>query len=214
MALHKTQQTLLKLSQSTDLSQLSLREIAKMADVRNPQTIKFHLNKLIKMGYLKQNLSKGPFESLKKSYETGKTMIDLPILGQANCGFPNFLAEEYMRGFLKVSKSLVRDPKDKFALEAKGNSMNRANINGKSIEDGDFVIVDSKYNAPVDGDYVLSIIDGKANIKRFHYEKNEKAIYLMSESSESFPPIIISKLDYTPYFVNGKIVAVLKKPRE
>jgi SOS-response transcriptional repressor LexA len=210
MEIHPTQQALITLAQSMDLSRMSLREIAKLINVNGPQTIKFHLQKLMKMGYLTENLSINPFLTLKESFNTGVILFDLPILGQANCGTPSFLAEEYARGFLKVSKSIIKDPSNKFAIEAKGDSMNRANIDGKTIEDGDFVIVDSAYNAPQNGDYVLSVIDGKANIKKFLLNREDNAVYLISESTNDYPPFVISMNDYTPYLVNGKIIAVIK----
>lgn len=43
--------------------------------------------------------------------------------------------------------------------------MNKANVNGKTIEDGDYLIIDSDYRSPRNGDVVLSVIDDMANIK-------------------------------------------------
>lgn len=50
--------------------------------------------------------------------------------------------------------------------------MNKADIDGNNIEDGDFVVVREKHNMPEPGEkYVVSLIDDCANIKRFFYEK-------------------------------------------
>src|SRR6266576_2395355 len=57
------------------------------------------------------------------------------------------------------------------------NSMNRATIDNKRIEDGDFVIIDAAVRSPKDGDIVLSVIDRMANIKEFHKDKiNEQLV--------------------------------------
>ena len=96
------------------------------------------------------------------------------------------------------------------AVKADGESMNNARI-GKSkqpIKSGDFVLVDVTQNYAEDGDYVLSIIGGMANIKRL--KKHEEYISLESESltPERFPPIIVDQSEN--YMINGKVVAVYK----
>ena len=71
------------------------------------------------------------------------------------------------RGVLRVSPRLIlcQDTENLFALRAIGNSMNMANIKGESIGEGDYLIIDTGKSDPADGDLVLSIIDGCANIK-------------------------------------------------
>ncbi|MFA6325456.1 MAG: S24 family peptidase, partial [Candidatus Paceibacterota bacterium] len=92
-------------------------------------------------------------------------------------------------------------------VRAIGSSLNMANIKGKSIEDGDYVIVDCRNRNPEDGDYVLSVIDGVANMKRFYRGENE--IRLVSESTSEIPPIVIHEDDN--YMINGVILMVVKK---
>ena len=92
--------------------------------------------------------------------------------------------------------------------------MNRASVNGKSIDDGDYVIVDGEDKNVKTGDYVLSVISGLANIKRFTEDKVNRQIVLQSESSQFFPPIHIHEDDLDEYLVNGKVVEVIKDPQE
>ena len=106
-----------------------------------------------------------------------------------------------------MEKKTVSKKSGIFALRAVGKSMNRANIKGKNIEEGDIVIIDSEDRTAKDGDYVLSIIDGAANLKKYKTEK--KQIMLVSESTESFKPIYVMEGDN--WVVNGKIIAVVKK---
>ena len=97
-----------------------------------------------------------------------------------------------------------------YALIARGDSMNRANINGKTIEDGDYVIAE-KINGytPNDNDVVVSIIGGLANIKRFVRDKLHGRLLLLSDSHRTdYAPIIISEDDQ--FQVEAKVVDVIK----
>ncbi len=89
--------------------------------------------------------------------------------------------------------------------------MNRAEVNGKKLEDGDYIIIDSEVQKPKSGDIVLSIIDGMANVKRYYEDKENNQIVLLSDSTHDFPPIYIHKDD--DYHINGKVVQVIKKPK-
>jgi repressor LexA len=90
--------------------------------------------------------------------------------------------------------------------------MNRANIDGNSLEDGDYAIIDSVLKDPNNNDYVVSVIDGLCNIKKFIMDTENKQIVLVSESTQNFPPIYIHPEEKS-YFVCGKVVQVIKKPR-
>lgn len=140
-----------------------------------------------------------------------ESIVSVPILGAANAGMARAFAEEYAEGFLKISKRLLAKQKNVFALRVEGNSLNRANINGKNIDNGDWVIIDKDYVSPRTGDYILSIIDGVANLKKLYIDKPNQQVLLMSESSEDHPPIVIHPDD--KYLIGGRVVQVIKRPR-
>jgi SOS-response transcriptional repressor LexA len=100
-----------------------------------------------------------------------------------------------------------------FALIASGNSMNQADIDGEAIEDGDYVIIDREHKSVSNGDYILSVIDGSANIKKFHRDEAHESIVLLSESTEKYEPIYIHEDDFSSYFINGRVIKVIKKPK-
>ena len=85
-------------------------------------------------------------------------------------------------------------------------------VKGNTIEDGDFVIIDKNDKNPNNGDYVLSIIDDVANIKKFVRDRKNKQIILLSESTEDLPPIYIHPKDFSEYIIGGKVIQVIKKP--
>lgn len=219
--MHELQQKLLKVAQEKNLGQYTLRDIAKFVGEVSPQKIKHHLQQLEKRGLIKIDKIKGIIEKnsagwvdagVKKSPKQKARIFAIPILGAASAGPAMAFAEGNIEGFLRISSSLFerRSMHNFFALKVDGPSMNRAEIDGKRIEDGDYVIIDQDYPNPKDGDVVLSIMDGVANIKKFYHD-DDGNIVLMSESKQSFPPIHIHKDDN--YFINGKVVKVIKKAK-
>jgi SOS-response transcriptional repressor LexA len=215
--MHELQQKLLRLADEKNLGQFRLRQIAAMVGEDSPQKIKHHLNQLEQRGLIRVDKSKGVIEKAHEGRVSGflKTakLLAIPILGSANAGPATLFAESNIEGYLRISSTFVgrRANRKLFALKVNGPSMNRALVDHKKIDDGDYVIIDSEDCVPKDGEIVLSIIDGMANIKRFHRDKGNRQIALMSDSTQSLTPIYIHEDD--DFMINGKIVQVIKKPR-
>lgn len=137
-------------------------------------------------------------------------LVDVPVFGMASCGEALAFAEEYEIDRIRYPLK-ERNVKDFFAVKAIGKSMNKATINGKGIDDGDYVIIKKEIKNPENGNYVLSIIDDKANIKKFFEDKKNKQILLVSESSENIDPIYIKKKDSDRYSICGVVYDVVKR---
>ncbi len=215
--MHTIQIALLNLSKHQDLGALSLRQIAKLIGVENkPQIVKHHLLQLEKAGLLQINLNKGIIKPIGRGFnlKSAKSLFySLPIVGAANCGPANIFAVDRIEGYLKVSaKMLPRKKQDLFVLVAEGPSMNRAEVcEGVTIENGDFVVVDSTYKNPKNGDIVVAVIDGMGTIKRYNEDKQHDRVVLESVSTEIFMPIFIHKGDN--FLISGKVVDVIKNPK-
>lgn len=209
-SMHKIQKDILKLAGKEDISALGYRRLGEKIGVGHPQQVKYHLQKLINSGHLVRT----PFGVLKVSQPsvTVAKIFQIPILGQANCGQPLSIAEESGWGKLTITPSLVkaRNPQKLFAVKTVGDSMNRAKVDGQSIGDGDYVIVDSSVELPQNGDYVLSSVGGLANVKRYLRDDVNRLIKLISESSIDYPPIIIDPDDVDSYHIHGRVVKVIK----
>jgi len=112
------------------------------------------------------------------------------------------------------SKIKGRSKDGLFIVIAEGDSMNNAkNVKGGPIENEDYVIIDSKNKNPSNGSYVLSVIDGLANLKRFYKNEKERRIELISESNQKVPPIYIDEEDFGDYMINGVVVEIIKKKK-
>ncbi len=205
--MHKIQEKLLNTIERKNISGMTLREVGSLLGEKSAQKIKHHLTQLSNKGFIVYNPTK---REIRKAQEVSREgFVSLPIVGTANCGPATIFADENITGFLKVSKKLVPRGGKLFILRAEGDSMNQANINGKNIEDGDFVIVDSEQKSPESDHYVVSIVDEVANIKKFMPDRKNKRITLQSESSKEYLPIFIHEDD--KYEVSGRVVSVIKK---
>ncbi len=182
-----------------------------MVGEKYPQKIKHHITQLEKNGLISVDWQNKRITKTAPGKADHSPLLSIPIVGSANCGPVTIFADQNIEGFVKISKVILglKAIGDFFAIRASGNSMNRARISGRNIEDGDLVIVDPKQKEPRNGDYVLSIIDNLANIKKFFKDVKNKYIVLSSESTEDYPPIYIHPRE--DYFVSGKVIYVIKK---
>lgn len=209
--MHSIQQKLLDLINHKNISGKTLRSIGALISEDSPQKIKHHLTQLQKKGFIVYDSKKGIIQKKQRKSSVASPFVSIPIVGMANCGPATIFAEENIENHLKVSsRMLPKKTEGIFAVQAEGISMNKATIDNKTIDDGDYLIIDSTYLSPQNKDIVLSIIDENANIKRF-IRNEDGSIVLMSDSTRDFPPIYIHEDD--EFCINGKVIDVIKKPK-
>lgn len=209
--MHEIQQKLLSLAETTDLGSVSYYALAKLLGVNHHNKVRFHLEQLIRKGLLVRNKNTGSIAKVING-EVFRGFISIPIMGEANCGVPLIFAENTIKGFLRVSPSSLRTNRLEkiYALKAVGDSMNATNIHGRSIESGDYVLVEDTSTVN-HGEVVVSIIDGAANIKRLLIDGANHRLILLSESQEPLPPIVIDESDIDSHYqVAGRVIDIIK----
>ncbi len=212
--MHIIQKQLLDLiANNESLGKLSLRKIAELIGAKNkPQTAKYHLQELEKDGLIQMNLEEGIIKLVRKGFNKASfsPLYSLPVVGSANCGPATIFAEENIEQYLKVSSKMIpRNRKGLYALIADGPSMNRAEVEpGKTIQSGDFALVDSQYTNYKNGDIVVAVIDGMATIKRYKNDKAHNQIVLEADSTEKYLPIFIHEGD--DFLLSGKVIGIIK----
>lgn len=189
----------------------SVRQILELVNdagikVKSVGSIFTYLKSLENKGYIKRNSEK----DIKIIDQNDSNFINVPILGTANAGSPTFLAEENVQGTLKISKNLIRNDSI-FAIKVSGTSMNNSVINGKKVENGDFVFVDPQYKNYRDNDKVLVVIDGLATIKTFKKLDNNTIGLFPESTDEVHQPIYLTPEDN--FVMNGRVVDVFKSFR-
>lgn len=202
------QQKLLDIAKLQDITKLRRIDLVEMVNCEYPSQITHHLNQLVKRGDLVRKDGR-----LVPALSTNAGLLRIPVMGEADCGEATKYADGRIVDNLAVSPSVLK-PKlsDKlYALIARGDSMNQAVVEGKTIEDGDYIIVEKKDDyVPKDGDIIVSIIAGLANVKRLRRDNEQQRILLLSESrrQKDFAPIVIS--DQDDFSVDGKVVDIVK----
>jgi hypothetical protein len=103
--MHETQEQLLELARQRDLSRTPLREIAKLIDEEtlSPGVLQHHFRQLEKKGLLY-------IDRKAKTQRFGEDVCDtrfysIPIVGAANCGQADIVAEESIEGYIKMSRN-------------------------------------------------------------------------------------------------------------
>lgn len=207
--MHKIQKRILRLAKQENITELGYRKLGERIKVDHPQQVKWHLTKLIADGYI-QTTPDGQLVVMEDQPKLAK----IPVLGAANCGEPLIMAEDRVEDYLTMSPSLLNklDKANIFAVRASGDSMDKASIRGQSINNGDYVIIDSAVKTPSNGDYVLASIEGLATIKRFIKDDEQQIIALVSESSRPRPPIVIAADEASSFIVHGVVANVIHQP--
>lgn len=140
---------------------------------------------------------------LTPSQPASISTITVPLVGEATAGSLMDAEENYL-GSVQIARP-AREQGNLFLLRVRGDSMDRAIVNERKIEDGDLVLVERTANARP-GDVIVAMVDGQATIKRLalgpHY-----AVLKPDSSNPKHTPIVISG----EFSVQGVVIDVLKE---
>jgi len=188
----------------------SLTELQSMLKINTKRGVVSHLEALEKKGYIIRTSEPRGIQVVNDNdeEEVYEYLVGIPILGYANAGTPMVLAQEQNMGILQVDKTLLKNKKDLFGLIVKGDSMNMRSIDGKSLEEGHYLVV-QKNAQYEDGDVVVAIVDGCATVKNIKREKDLVILYPKS-SNPIHKPIYLDSSSNS--MINGKVVKVLDNP--
>lgn len=203
IVLQAIKQYLLEKGQSPTVRELRQETTKLGLDLKSLRSFFIYLNALEKKGYIQRSSEE---RGITLKGVTRQNFIDVPVLGMANAGTALMFADEYVEGYLKVSKRIVRDL-DVFAVQVSGTSMNLAKVGGKTIEDGDFILVDKNAEC-VNGDKVLVVIDGLATVKTYRTVDGRNIALVPESTDPKHKPIFLT--DEDNFVVNGKVIDVLK----
>lgn len=187
----------------------SLSELQVLLDIATKRGVVNHLIALEKKGYILRTSEPRGIRMLEGNEEpVYEYLIGVPILGYANAGTPLVGAEEENLGVLRIDKNILGKKKSLFSLIVKGDSMDKEIIDGKTITDGNYLVVDKEAEI-LDGDVVVAIIENCATVKRFKKDQNMVVLYPNS-NNPIHQPIYLDK--NTESMLNGKVVRVLERP--
>lgn len=164
-----------------------------------------YLNELEEKGYIERTSED---RGIRLKGVTSEHFLNVPVVGMANAGAATMFADQYIEGYLRVSKKIVRDASKVFAIQVSGTSMNKAKVNGKTIQNGDFILVDTSWKHYDNGDRVLVAIDGLATVKTYRTVDGRNIVLLPESTDKRHQPIFLTEDD--DFVINGKVIDVLK----
>ena len=139
----------------------SLEEIGAHFGLSSVATVHKHVQHLVEKGLLRKAWNRSRSVEPVDAVESGdETSITLPLLGSVAAGVPIEAIE--VQETLTVPRELVPRSGDAFVLQVRGDSMIE-----EHIQDGDYVVVESRAHAR-EGETVVALIRGEeATLKRF-----------------------------------------------
>jgi len=177
----------------------TLQELSKALNYAGISSVQRHIDALKNKGYL----SNEPYQA--RSLEVSRTQkISIPLIGNVAAGTP-ILAMENIEAYIPYQPSKTKaNVNDYFFLRAVGDSMNEAILNGRAINNGDYVLV-RKQNTAEYGQIIVALIGDEATIKK--YSKGNGHIMLEPISSNpANKPIYI----FEDFLIQGIAVDVVK----
>jgi repressor LexA len=186
----------------------TVEELRRLLRVGSTRTVLRYLDELKEEGYI-ERWSGARGLRMRKSLASKSLETRLvPIVGDAPAG-QLMPAEENMLGQVQILKDFLKPPSAKFfLLRVRGDSMNRAKVEGQTIEDGDLVLIRQQERADP-GKIVVALVDGEATIKKL--AKGQGYYVLQPESTNpKHRPIILAQ----DFRVQGIVCKVFKKGGE
>ncbi len=182
----------------------SVEELRRELGIASTRTVFRYLRMLEEDGVIERRPGASGVKLLKPR-SVGLQTRAVPIVGQVPAGSP-VLADENVEGWIRLPKALASPASDRFfLLHVRGTSMNKATVDGGTIDDGDLVLVRQQTTA-TGGDIIVALIDGEATVKRLVVAPG---YYILKPDSKdrTHRPIMVE----SDFLVLGKVTRVLKK---
>ncbi len=176
----------------------SMEEIAEHFEIASLNAVFKHLAALESRGFLRRDPNRA--RSIALSPQAESAVRVLPLLGYVAAGRPieAVVAEESVM----LPEDFLPHRGSYFVLRVKGDSMV-----GDHIEDGDYVVVESRSEA-FPGEMVVALIDGEnVTLKRMHPEGSQVRLQPANPAVE---PIV---LDAGRVKLQGVVVGLLRRYR-
>ncbi len=178
----------------------TLEEIRKASGHNYISAVQRHVEALKEKDYLSHTPNQS--RSLQPSYSGEK--INIPLVGNVAAGTP-ILATQNIEAYIPYeSKKIKVTLNDYFFLKAVGDSMNEADINGRTIDNGDYVLI-RKQNTANPGQIIVALIGDDATIKKLKNGDGHIILEPISSNPANKPIYVFEDL-----LIQGIVVDVVK----
>jgi len=185
----------------------TIREIGKAVEISSTSVVNYNLEALQRMGYIirDRTISRG-IRLVDELSNPGhnSNLLKIPLLGRIAAGNPIPVMDgafDSDTDMIDMTRNLVPDPENTYALKVKGQSMIDALIN-----DGDVVVMHYT-NTAANGDMVAAWLSDQeeTTLKRFFQEGSRVRLQPENKSME---PIWV---DANKVQIQGRVVAVIRQ---
>ena len=184
----------------------TIREIGTQVGISSTSVVNYNLNILEREGIIsrEKEVSRG----LRLTRASDANVIQIPLLGRIVAGKPIPVPDPEASGFagdtVALTREMVPDPSNLYALYVKGDSMIDA-----SVHDGDIVVLKRQETAD-NGDMVAAWIEsrGETTLKRFFRDGSRVRL---QPANPAYKPIQAPASDVR---VQGKVVLVIRQMKK
>ena len=184
----------------------TIRQIGEAAGISSTSVVNYNLNKLEKDGYLTRDLKVSRGVRLVEDSPTRAIgdMINIPLAGYIFASSPVMIGDTPQTAadeVIALTRDIVRDTGDLFALRVKGDSMIDAMVN-----DGDIVVM-KKADRARNGEMVAVWLSDRneTTLKHFYLEGSKVRL---QPANPTMQPIMV---DSGKVQIQGKVVLVLRQ---
>lgn len=182
----------------------TIEELGSRLGGASSRTVLRYLRELEAKGYIERWSGARGLKPLKGP-EQGIMTRAVPLVGEVPAGAMVFTEENIEAWIRFPTAELGTRASQLFLVKVRGNSMNRAEVLGQLIEDGDLALVRHQSTARP-GEVVVLAVDGEVTVKRL--VRGHGYYILRPESSErQHQPIVIPRRAV----VQGVVVRIFKK---
>ncbi|MFQ6057916.1 MAG: transcriptional repressor LexA [Anaerolineae bacterium] len=183
----------------------SIREIGAAVGITSTSVVNYNLNILEKKGLIQRDRTVSRAIRPTSDVKAEEPSIRVPMLGVIAAGVPIPVPEPgvplYAEESLALTRDIVKDPSDVYALRVKGNSMIDA-----LIHDGDIVLVRYQEEA-ANGELVAVWLKDReeTTLKRFYHEGDRVRLQPANPTME---PLYVQPENVE---IQGKVIAVIRQ---
>jgi len=187
----------------------SIREIGRATGISSTSVVNYNLNILEEKGLIARDrtVSRG-IKLLEWPTELAEQVISIPLLGRIAAGSPLPVPESssdfgvFGDETIELTRGIIKDADNVYALQVKGNSMIDA-----LIHDGDIVVMKHQQHAD-NGDLVAVWLreEKETTLKRFYLEENGQV--RLQPANPTMAPMYFPASDVE---IQGKVVCVIRQ---
>jgi len=187
----------------------SIREIGQAADISSTSVVSYNLKKLEKLGHISRDreISRGIKVVSHEQSQYGAGVVSLPLLGRIVAGEPLPIPDSDFdlmgNETIELTRDILGDSQDLYALQVDGNSMIDA-----LVHDGDIVVM--RHQPRVENGEMAAVwLKERGEVTLKHFFQEEGGRVRLQPANPTMQPIYVD--DPRLIQIQGKVVMVIRQ---